>query len=74
MRPRDLDLESQGQGHTKVTIEKKIFREQRIQQVKPLQKCDFSDCEHAECETVCCFNVYLLPAKKQIVLISKCKN
>ena len=41
MRPRDLDLESQGQGHTKVTI------------VKTLQTMRFSpDCEHAECGAV----------------------
>ena len=38
MRSHDLDLESQGQGHTKVTI------------VKTLQKLRLSpDCEHAEC-------------------------
>ena len=41
MRPRDLDLESQGQGHAKVTI------------IKTLRKIRFSpDCEHAECGAV----------------------
>ena len=41
MRPRDLDLESQGQGHTKVT------------RVKKLQNLRFSpDCEHAECGAI----------------------
>ena len=41
MRPRDLDLESQGQGHTKVT------------KVKKLQKLRLSpDCEHAECGAI----------------------
>ena len=41
MRPRDLDLESQGQGHTKVT------------KVKTLQNLRFSpDCEHAECGAI----------------------
>ena len=39
MKPYDLDLESQGQGHANVT------------RVKTLQKVRFSpDCEHAECE------------------------
>ena len=46
MRPRDLDLESQGQGHTKVT------------RVKTLQKVRFSpDCEHAECAVVLLYSV-----------------
>ena len=46
MRPRDLDLESQGQGHTKVT------------KVKKLQNLRFSpDCEHAECEGKGCLNI-----------------
>ena len=41
MRPYDLDLESQGQGHANVT------------RVKTLQKVRFSpDCEHAECRAV----------------------
>ena len=41
MRSRDLDLESQGQGHTRVT------------KVKKLQNLRFSpDCEHAECRAV----------------------
>ena len=37
MRPRDLGLETQGQGHLKVT------------RAKTFQKCEFPDCEHAEC-------------------------
>ena len=41
MRSRDLDLESQGQGHAKVT------------KVKNLQNLRFSpDCEHAECGAI----------------------
>ena len=41
MRPRDLDLVSQGQGHTKVT------------RGKTLQKMGFfPDCEHAECGAI----------------------
>ena len=41
MRSRDLDLERQGQGHTKVT------------KVKKLQNLRFSpDCEHAECGAI----------------------
>ena len=41
MRPRDLDLETQGQGHTKVT------------NAKSIAKMRFSpDCEHAECGAI----------------------
>ena len=42
MRPHDLDLESQGQGHAKVMLAKNFQKSLRT----------MNDCDHAECEGV----------------------
>ena len=53
MRSCGLDLESQGQGHTKVTKVNTCQSLTNVTRVKGLQKMRFSpDCEHAECRAI----------------------